>query len=97
MVIGGYACIWILLKIAGINNIFQDDQEKEFLVATDVPAARVWNVLWNMESFYQYTSPFCVGSSVLTSWQEGSEVRFLDLSGQGSWGRIVKNQPYGRM
>lgn len=66
---------------------------KEFSVTIDAPAKRVWNVLWNMESYYQYTSPFCEGSRVITTWKEGTEVRFLDASGQGTWGRIVKNQP----
>src|SRR5690554_4412143 len=32
MVIGGYACIWILLKIAGINNLFQMIKRKNSLL-----------------------------------------------------------------
>lgn len=72
-------------------------KRNEFSVTIDAPVRRVWDVLWNMESYYQYTAPFCEGSSVITTWQEGTEVRFLDASGQGTWGRIVKSQAPHRM
>lgn len=68
-------------------------KRNEFSITIDAPAQRVWNVLWNMETFSQYTSPFCEGSRVITTWQEGTKVRFLDASGQGTWGEIVKKQP----
>lgn len=72
-------------------------KRNKFSVAIDAPAQRVWDVLWNMESYYQYTAPFCEGSSVITSWQEGTQVKFLDASGQGTLGKIVRNQPPYRM
>lgn len=72
-------------------------KRKEFSVIIDAPAQLVWDVLWKVESYYQYTAPFCEGSSVITTWQEGTEVKFLDASGQGTWGKIVKNQPPHRM
>lgn len=68
-------------------------ERKEFSVVINAAKEKVWEVLWDVESFAQYTTPFCEGSFVETTWEEGSEVRFLSTDGFGTLAIIRKNDP----
>lgn len=68
-------------------------ERKEFSIEINAPKEKVWNVLWDMESFRQYTTPFCEGSYVETTWEEGTEARFLNTDGFGSLATVRENNP----
>src|SRR5690625_4798650 len=97
MVTDGFVSIWTHPQIKTTTNNTSIMKRNKFSVAIDAPSKQVWDVLLNMESYYQYTAPVCEGSSVITSWKEGTQVKFLDASGQVTLVKIVRNQPPYRM
>src|SRR5688572_18339226 len=64
--------------------------------STDIkaPKEKVWEILWNLDSYKAWTSAFAQGSTVETdSWKEGSKVLFTDGSGSGMVSMVAKNKP----
>ena len=64
--------------------------------STDINASRnkVWNILWNDDSYREWTSAFAEGSHAQTNnWKEGSKVLFLDSKGSGMVSTVAKNKP----
>jgi hypothetical protein len=54
---------------------------------------KVWEVLWNDDTYRKWTAVFSEGSHAETDWKEGSKVLFLDGAGQGMVSKIAKNRP----
>jgi uncharacterized protein YndB with AHSA1/START domain len=55
-----------------------------FSIDINAPKEKVWNVLWNDDSYRKWTSPFAEGSYAKTdNWKEGSKVLFLGPGGDG--------------
>lgn len=55
-----------------------------FSIDINAPKEKVWNVLWNDESYRKWTTPFAEGSYAKTdNWKEGSKVLFLGPGGGG--------------
>lgn len=50
----------------------------KYEIEIDAPRERVWEVLWNEESYAKWTSPFSPTSQVKSAWTENGEVLFLD-------------------
>lgn len=44
---------------------------------------RVWNVLWNKDTYAQWTSSFNPVSRMETDWKVGGKTYFLDADGNG--------------
>ncbi|MFB9078809.1 SRPBCC domain-containing protein [Flavobacterium procerum] len=44
---------------------------------------KIWDVLWNDESYRKWTSAFCEGSYAESNWNEGDKIYFLGPSGAG--------------
>jgi hypothetical protein len=69
--------IFINLKLLCMEKI-------NFSIDINAPKEKVWNVLWNDESYRKWTSPFAEGSYAKTdNWKEGSKVLFLGPDGGG--------------
>ena len=68
-------------------------ERKEFEIKIDAPKEKIWNVLWNDETYRQWTAPFSEGSYAETDWKEGSKVRFLGPDGNGMVSMIKKSIP----
>jgi len=51
----------------------------------DIKASKekIWKVLWDDETYRKWTSAFCEGSYVKTSWNEGDKIYFLGPTGEG--------------
>jgi len=60
----------------------------EFKATISAPAEKVWKVLWDDQSYRQWTSVFAEGSRAETDWKEGSKILFLDGKGQGMVAKI---------
>ncbi|MFC4874738.1 SgcJ/EcaC family oxidoreductase [Negadavirga shengliensis] len=66
-----------------------------FSIDIKAPKERVWDVLWNKESFRDWTSMFSEeseGSYIRSDWNEGSRFEFFE-SAFGSYGIIEKLVP----
>ena len=72
---------------------FKRMEKQEFKTSIDAPAEKVWNILWNDETYRAWTSVFSEGSYAETDWKKGSKVLFLDGTGQGMVSRIADNIP----
>ncbi|MEH6307779.1 SRPBCC domain-containing protein [Olivibacter sp. CPCC 100613] len=69
----------------------------EFTKEIKASTQKVWDVLWNKDTYSQWTSAFNPeGSSTMQSdWQVGGKTFFLDDKGNGMVSTIkTKNEPY---
>jgi len=65
-----------------------------FTTSIHAPKEKIWEVLWNENSYRDWTRVFAEGSTVKTdNWKEGSKVLFLDGEGRGMVSRVVANRP----
>lgn len=68
-------------------------EKLQFKVSIDAPRTKVWQVLWNDETYRQWTAAFSPDSHAVTDWQKGSKVLFLDGNGMGMVSTIAENIP----
>ena len=68
-------------------------EKLKFKTVINAAPEKIWNVLWNDDTYRKWTSAFAEGSYAETDWKEGSKVLFLDGSGRGMVSRIEKNKP----
>jgi hypothetical protein len=69
----------------------------KFNVHINAPKEKVWQVLWNDDTYRQWTAVFSEGSFAKTDWEEGSIIQFLNSKGNGSFSRIQKKIPNTQM
>ncbi|MDI5886632.1 SRPBCC family protein [Flavobacterium yafengii] len=62
----------------------------EFKIEINAPKEKVWEILWNEETYKQWTSIFCEGSYAESDWKEGSKIHFLSPNGDGMNSIIFK-------
>lgn len=65
---------------------------KKISFSTTIKASKekVWDVLWNDETYKAWTSAFSQGSCAVSDWNEGSKILFLDGKGSGMYSTIAK-------
>lgn len=68
-------------------------EKKEFKITIDAPREKVWSILWNDDTYREWTSVFSQGSHAETDWQQGSKVLFLDGKNDGMVSKIAQNRP----
>lgn len=68
-------------------------EKTKFSITIDAPREKVWDTLWNDESYRAWTSPFSEGSRAETDWQKGSKILFLDGKGSGMVSKIADKKP----
>ena len=68
-------------------------ERKQFKISINAPREKVWENLLGIETYPQWTAPFCEGSSVKTDWKKGSKTLFLDGQGSGMVSEIAENIP----
>ncbi|WP_134092091.1 SRPBCC domain-containing protein [Olivibacter sp. XZL3] len=69
----------------------------EFTKEIKAPAQKVWDVLWNENTYSKWTKAFNPNgdSRMESDWQVGGKTRFLDDKGNGMVSTIkTKNEPY---
>lgn len=68
-------------------------EKMNFSIDINAPKEKVWNVLWNDDSYRKWTRPFAEGSYVKTdNWKEGSKVLFLSPTGDGMVSKVASNK-----
>lgn len=65
----------------------------EFKTSINATAEKVWNVLFGVKTYPQWTAVFAEGSQVETNWQKGSKALFHDGTGNGMVALIRENIP----
>lgn len=69
-------------------------ERRSFATEINSPRERVWEVLWNKDSYSAWTAAFAEGSTVETDgWKKGSKVLFHDGKGSGMVAFIADNRP----
>lgn len=71
--------------------------KEQFITIINAPRKKVWETLWGETTYPKWTAPFCEGSQVITDWQEGSKVLFVDGEDRGMVSVIARNIPYEHM
>lgn len=71
----------------------------QFSIDIHAPATKVWDILWNPNTYSKWTSSFnpddSTGGSIQSDWQVGGRTLILDGSGNGMVSTIKsKNEPY---
>lgn len=81
-------------ELLSITLILKTMERQKFSVTIDAPRETVWDILWNDETYREWTSVFSEGSRTQTDWKQGSKVLFLDGKGDGMVSTIaVKKAP----
>lgn len=62
----------------------------QFSTSINAPKEKVWQVLWNDDTYQKWTSVFSEGSKAVTDWKEGSKIHFLDAKNDGMYSMIDK-------
>lgn len=62
----------------------------EFEINMNALKEKVWNILWDKDTYNKWTSVFSPDSTTVTDWKEGSKILFLDGKGQGIASVIAK-------
>lgn len=44
---------------------------------------KVWEVLWNEDTYPKWTLPFCEGAYAISDWKQGSKIQFLSPGNNG--------------
>ncbi|WP_234111050.1 SRPBCC family protein [Chryseobacterium sp. R2A-55] len=66
----------------------------DYSIIINAPIQKVWNLLWNQESYSQWTRFFDEGSTLKSDWQVGGKTYFLDKTGNGMVSTIMSlNEP----
>ena len=69
-------------------------QRHQFTTTINAPKEKVWQVLWNLDSYSAWTSAFSEGSQAETDgWKKGTKVLFTDGKGSGMVAMIEDNIP----
>lgn len=68
-------------------------KQLHFLTQVKAPKEKVWQVLWDDETYRKWTAAFSEGSYAVTDWNEGSKVLFLSPAGEGMFSTIAKKVP----
>ncbi len=62
-----------------------------FATTINAPKNKVWDIMWEDESYKSWTSVFCEGSHAISDWNTGSSILFLDGKNDGMYS-IIENK-----
>ncbi len=69
----------------------------KFRISVNAPKEKVWEALWDEESYRKWTAVFSEGSYAESDCNEGSKIKFLNANGEGMYSVIEKKNPYKQM
>lgn len=68
-------------------------KELNFSVVINAPLEKVWETLWNDDTYRKWTAPFHPGSFMESDWKIGGKTLFLDGERNGMLSTIKKLEP----
>ena len=69
----------------------------KFQANINAPKEKVWEILWNDQTYRKWTAAFTEGSHAESDWNEGSKILFLSPKGDGMFSVIDKKIPNEQM
>lgn len=69
----------------------------KFQIQINAPKETVWNVLWDDQSYRQWTFVFSPGSRAKSDWEKGSRIEFVNETGDGMYALIEEKIPNAQM
>lgn len=69
----------------------------KFKIEIRAKREKVWQVLWNDETYRKWTSVFSEGSYAQSDWNQGSYINFLSSNGNGMFSVIEMKVPNQQM
>lgn len=72
-------------------------KELKFNITIDAAPQKVWDTLWNKDSYSQWTSAFQQGSRYEGTLEEGSIIKMFDAESNGMYNLVLVNKPYSEM
>jgi uncharacterized protein YndB with AHSA1/START domain len=69
----------------------------KFTQLINAPRNKVWDTLWNDETYRAWTRAFNESSYAESDWNEGSKIRFLSNNGEGMHSVIDTKRPNEEM
>lgn len=67
--------------------------KQRFSIIIDATAEKIWEVLWNKDTYPIWTKPFSENSTAVTDWKKGSKILFLDGNDRGMVSVVAENIP----
>ncbi len=67
-------------------------EKRNYKIVIDAPASKVWKVLWDKDTYTDWTGVFCEGSYVKSDFTEGGRAHFLTPSGEGMYSVVDTNR-----
>ena len=68
-----------------------------FEIYVNATPEKIWEAMWTDENFKKWTSAFCEGSYVKSTWKQGDRIHFLDPNGNGMYSQITLLEPNKKM
>lgn len=65
-------------------------KKEKFTIVIDAPKEKVWQILWNDETYKKWTAVFSEGSKAVSDWKEGSKILFVNENNDGMHSLIDK-------
>ncbi|ESU24135.1 Activator of Hsp90 ATPase-like protein [Flavobacterium saliperosum S13] len=65
-------------------------KKMQFSISINAPKEKVWQTLWNDDTYQKWTSVFSEGSKAVSDWKEGSRIHFLNENNDGMYSTIDK-------
>lgn len=69
-------------------------ETKNYEIHINAPIQKVWDLLWNAETYPIWTQFFMPGSQMKSDWEIGGKTYFIDKAGDGMVSTIASlNEP----
>lgn len=72
-------------------------EKTRFKTLINATPEKVWKVLWDEDTYRQWTSVFCEGSYAEGDWKQGSKILFLSPGRNGMTSIITVKKPNEQM
>ncbi len=72
-------------------------RQLHFSTSINASRGKVWDVLWNENTYSIWTGAFSEGSYAVSKWDEGGKIQFLSTLGDGMYSTIIKIIPNQEM
>lgn len=88
---------WHGIVRINLRNYLYHIERVPFTVEINAPAEKVWEVMWNKDSYTQWTAPFCAGSYYEGDLEANEIVHFLAPDGSGMYSQVFYVKPYEKI
>ncbi len=65
-------------------------KKTQFSTSINAPKEKVWQILWNNDTYPKWTAVFSPGSKAVSDWNEGSKILFVNENNDGMHSVIAK-------